>query len=545
MNNEQTFGKGHPRAEIIDGQQRLTTLQIFLCALKRYAKEIDNKFVCQITKDLTVNPVYEGFNEEECLKIWPTNSDREQFKKIVDNENSNGVMGKAYDFFYDKIKDFSSENNHQQDKLSAITEVIRNFLKLVKIELENEDDPQIIFETLNARGKPLLASDLIKNYIFMKIFKKGGNADKLYEQYWQEFDSRPDNKKTSSTGFWYVEERQGRLTRPRIDLFMFHYLTMKTSEQQTKSPIKVEHLYKEFKTWYEAHYKEKTEDFLKDLSKYRDYYITLIEPKNETRLDQFAKRLKALDTATLYPVLLYLMDLPKDILPTKEMDEIATHLESWLVRRDLCRDTTAQNYNRFFVGLLNKLKKIEESGQNPSQCILEELAQSTSNTTKWPNDEDFREVWMNRAVYNKNYERCLMILKALNLYLHTDKSEKVNWDETKISIEHLLPQKADGKLYPYSQNSSLKKEEENQEEFRSHIIHTIGNLTLLTQSLNPSISNGPFCKKAKEISKNSDLRINSEFRDENTSKSWDEESIEKRGERLFKSALEIWPRPEC
>ena len=530
LNLKQTFERGHPQAEIIDGQQRLTTLQIFLCALKNVAKKEEIQYVIDQTTQLTENTTHAGQEPEQRFKIWPTNADRKQFKEIINNEASEGAMQDAYNFFNGEIESFISSPDNKEKNLMAIIEVMRRFLKLIKVELENEDDPQIIFETLNARGQPLLASDLIKNYTFMRIFKENKlAADGLYQKYWEEFDKNPD---------WNKEETQGRLTRHRIDLFMFHYLTMKTSSKKHSSkPIKVEHLYQEFKEWYEKDYKENPEGFLKDLEKYRNYYIKLIKPEGQTRFDQFAKRLKELDTATLYPVLLYLMDLLSEgILISRQLDQIAIYLESWLVRRVFTPGASAANYNRFFINLLNELK---ENPQNSEQCVLKELQKTTANTGKWPTDVEFKDSWWNEPIYYRSKNRCLMFLDALNEELYTDKAEKISLDRSGISIEHLLPQKARQDLYPYH-STSLKREGENEKDFRERIIHTIGNLTLLTQKLNSSISNGAFDEKMKEIAEHSILPLNKKL---NGKKLWDEESIKNRGEQLFENALKIWPRP--
>ncbi len=135
-----------------------------------------------------------------------------------------------------------------------------------------------------------------------------------------------------------------------------------------------------------------------------------------------------------------------------------------------------------------------------------------------------------------------MLLKALNRKSYTSRSEQINWNGSDISVEHLLPQKSDIGLYPYSKTATLKREDETLDLFRKRLIDTVGNLTLITQPLNSAISNGAFPMKAKAIAEGSDLRINAEFRN-NPQELWDEESIIVRGDRLFKLALDIWPYP--
>ena len=111
---------------------------------------------------------------------------------------------------------------------------LKSALQVVVIDLDRDDDPQVIFETLNARGEPLLPADLLRNFIFLRAARKKENPEKLYNEYWREFDDE----------FWRVEVRQGRLQRARSDLFMQHFLASRLTED-----IPIKHLYVEYKWW--------------------------------------------------------------------------------------------------------------------------------------------------------------------------------------------------------------------------------------------------------------------------------------------------------
>src|SRR5690606_7097009 len=132
---------------------------------------------------------------------------------------------------------FAEESEMARSRIEALMNALRRHLEIVVIELERGDDPQIIFETLNARGVPLLPSDLIRNFAFLEASRGGEGTDRLFTQYWLMFDDYD----RGPAQFWKSVERQGRLSRPRIDLFMFPYLTSKVVQE-----VKITHLFQEF-----------------------------------------------------------------------------------------------------------------------------------------------------------------------------------------------------------------------------------------------------------------------------------------------------------
>jgi len=547
-------GRSIAKADVIDGQQRLTTLQLCIAALRDCARDIDPKVENQAAR-WTANPDREGSEEE--LKVWPTNADRDVFRSVMHAGSPAAVkslfrpdaggaeqtlprMAEAYLYFADAILQFANEiptPEGKADRIHAVVQAMRTSLLFVVIELEPGDDPQVIFETLNARGQPLLPSDLVRNYVFLKATGKADKSnDALYENYWKPFDDLREEQPDASgeDRFWHIQERQGRLSRPRIDLFLFHYLTLHTERE-----LNISQLFKEFREWHEKG-DSSVELLLADLKTQSAQFKKLLAPEASDRLAVFARRLKALDTSTVYPLLLFLMAQPKEVLPSDHLERAIIDLESFLVRRLVCGLTT-KNYNKFFLGLLTKAKKAAIERTSVADAIRDELLRSEEKSAVWPSDDEFRKAWLSEPIYLKSrIERAAMVLRAIEEVSYTRRNEGVALPAA-LSIEHLLPQKYSLADYGYADPMPLR-DDETIERCRRRMLHTIGNLTLLTQSLNAAVSNGPFNAKSKAIATDSDLRLNAWLRI-GEHKHWSESDIIERGSRLFERGLALWPRP--
>jgi uncharacterized protein with ParB-like and HNH nuclease domain len=542
-------GRSVARADVIDGQQRLTTLQLFMAALRDVAKahHADPDDIDTFTRH-TENPIRDK-TSEEVFKVWPTNSDRRAFGLTMRSGSLREVLERfgpkadlpripaAYAFFYDAITDYVTEvasADGRKDRIFALRRALQGSLQLVVIELEPGDDPQMIFETLNARGQPLLPSDLIRNFVFMRAaYKSEKESELLYATYWAQFDEALHDDGRNEKRFWHQDERQGRLVRPRIDLFVNHYLTMKTERD-----IRIGHLFEDFRSWWQGEDSD-VATFLADLRRYATLYRDISLPTGSDRMSILTARLSALDTSTVHPLLLYLAGLDDAALPQKGRNQIAEDLESYLVRRFVA-GMTPKNYNRFFLALLTKAKHAIAHGDDLAETIRAELLRSVELTSIWPDDAAFRRGWLANPVYvGSRSDRSAMLLNALNAAMITTKNEKVVL--MGLTVEHLLPQNGRIEDYPYA---PMPKDEEDvsPEARRKRLLHTVGNLTLLTGPLNSSISNGPFSAKRTAIVDESDLRLNAWMRTDART-TWGETDILQRGADLFERAAMIWPVP--
>lgn len=548
LNQIKVYGKQIPAWEIIDGQQRMTTLQVFLAAFRDIVREHGNQDMGKDIEKLTYN---DGTREDEyeVFKVWPSNFDRIAFEAVMRAGSTAELEKKyppvfkrkklqprpplveAYLYFQEAIRKFINDDAGAVDeRLNAMLETISRHVEIIEIALETGDDPQVIFETLNGRGVPLLASDLIRNFVFLRATRMKESPDALYEKYWRLLDEKAD--KTSNLPFWKVEERQGRLLRTRLDLFLHHYLTY-----QRETEINIGRLFHEFKLWWEAQDKvdgaEKptVDQRLSELRRHSDVFETFFVQPESGRLALFAKRLRALDTSTIYPLLLYLCVDGRKKIADADFPTILGLLESFLVRRAVCASDT-RNYNRFFLASLVAMRKA------PSIDVgfVINLLNSDAQTTKWPGNDEFENAWLHKPIYSRTGHRAAMILEAIDLEMVTSKQEKIHLGES-LTVEHVLPQSWK-EHWPLG--AQTETEEETAEDRRNRLLNTLGNLTLLTQALNTSVSNGPYANKRAEIAAQSSLRLNTYFQ---TAGTWDEDAILHRGAELFKYAVKIWPAP--
>ncbi|WP_420416098.1 DUF262 domain-containing protein [Pacificispira sp.] len=552
---------------VIDGQQRLTTLQVFLAAVRDIALQRDYVAVSTDIEQYQFNrnPELMDDADVEIYKVWPTRFDRALFSTIIGSRSRSVIrreysdyfpIGKdrlkkvgyippllgAYIYFYDQLEAFIdsgepgdelSTDLEPEDMLDAIYRAFLEDFRIVEIQLEEGDDAQVIFETLNDRGTPLLASDLIRNFIFYRAEASDENAVKLYDKHWSIYEGR----------FWSEEEKQGRMKRSRIEFFMQHFLSSRTAHETNLTK-----LFQEYKTFIQhSNPYASIEDELIDLNTYSPIYSMLVHPEGDTFFAKFAKDLGRWDLTTVFPLVLQIMATP-DLLDA-EKERCLDILLSYIVRRAVCRKTT-KNYNNLF---LQGVRHLNQNGVGAEQ-LQEFFASFKSETNVWPTDDEFKQAWLSEPIYEHMLgPRLQYILREIESAERTSLSEDVevkSW----LTIEHVMPQSwlnswplADGRtvtteMHWAARNDVLPTSGSTNEKIRNRdrLINTIGNLTLLTRQLNSSVSNGPFDAKRKEIVEQSALAMNRYF---NHVPDWDEERIVTRGEHLFKHALNTWQRP--
>ena len=391
-------------------------------------------------------------------------------------------------------------------------------MRMVVIDLDKEDDAQLIFETLNARGTPLLPSDLVKNFIFHKADIEGEKIEPLYEKYWKSFDAE--------TKFWRQEIGPGHAKRARIDLYLQHYLALCTRDEVPSAQI-----YATFRDTANKTPQVTAKQHLSNLRRYADIYQSFSQLDRDNQVGIFFYRLDIIGITTLYPFLLALFE--NYGTGNEEVEMVLKDLESYLVRRMICQLST-RAYNRTFLDLLTVFSDSQDSIAKKVRSFLREL---DSESNRWPRDIEFKQSWMDRPIYNLlQRQRVRMVLEALEQQMFTDFTERLKLKDS-LTIEHIMPQEW-AKYWPLP----LGVLPDETEVTRNRLIHTFGNLTLLTKALNPSVSNSAWGTKKGAIQVHSALTMNRKLIQ---CEEWNENDIEKRGNTLFALAQVIWPAPSA
>lgn len=510
-----------PAREIIDGQQRLTTLQIAMAAARDLLTEWNSEFYSQRLRALTAN--HTKLDDQERYKVWPTNRDREEFRammKIGAGEekllpHGQSRLADAYRFFREStIKWFEQGTEEQRDDLAeALTTAFTQDLLLVVIDLDQDDDGQLIFETLNALGTPLLPSDLVKNLLFHESEKAGLNSERLYEQFWSEFDQ---NDK-----YWREELRVGRLKRPRLDVFLQHYLTLKWGKF-----IMVEGSFRAYRDLILEEKFNSVEEAFCDFRQFADLYKSFDNSVPGSVEERFFKRFWILDTQAVVPILLelfYRHPLAADRKPFLE------DIESYFFRRMICQ-LTAQSTNLMVIELLVH----QERNGWTHQAMREYFISRAGDRTRWPSDEDLKRAVVTRPIYARVQQwRVVQLLKFYEDSLHNEMTDPVTYNG-ELTLEHVMPRSWESN-WPLIAEDPIEAKAQ-----RIQKIDTLGNLTLVTGKLNTSLSNSAWDKKRDTLRKHAILRMNHEVIEHET---WSDESILARGEKLYEVFRTLWPRP--
>lgn len=511
---------------VIDGQQRLTTLQLLLAALGAVAAENRPEQVAEVRK-LLLN---EGKHATGDLrfKILPGEHDRLAFKGVLEGNGTaptgkEGIPG-AYEYFKEAIGEWVEAAESEERRtlmLDALQESCEGLLQVVSIRLDGSADAQVIFETLNSRGADLTSLDLAKNAIFRLAEKEMTKAEvaELRATYWQPALGDAD--------YWLETVRQGRYTNERADLFLMHWLTMKLGK-----PARVQHLFADFRKGILKEDPPPTpRGLVIELSDDAKTFRSFDEFDDSSDEGRFFRRLRMLDTTTLLPVALLLFRDPD--LPPNRRRRALRALESWLIRRMLLGATSA-HYNRLLASLLETLN-MQSSLATADAVVIASLRDYSNPTDAWPTDEQVLDQLRTHPLYGWiSHKRIRLLLEACELqFAGSSKSEQLPFPE-KLSIEHAMPRNwpKNWPLLPGSDDEAIAA--------RNVRINRLGNLTLVTSGLNSSLSDSPWSVKRVGLAEHSQLLVNQRLCAKET---WDDAAINARGEELAALIVTTWPGP--
>jgi uncharacterized protein with ParB-like and HNH nuclease domain len=516
---------------VIDGQQRITTLQLLLLGTSRALLELNDLSNASKVIEKMI------FNDEVLhpgdyrYRLIPRRPDLDIWKSLMHggNPDDEHLYSQALDFFSHQAVESIKANEFSS---SSLVDAIKSKLSIVVIELDNHDDSQLIFEVLNGRQTPLTAADLLKNLIFMKIQDSSSvDVQELYKENWAHLDEKWWNKKVG----------KGHAQQGRRDQMLTAWLSVRKN-----SEVAFVRLYSEARSFLNesTNVIETVRDIKQFSELYREIYAA-IETETVWQLlprDVLAhKRLLGdFQLTTALPVLLYLKSLQnrdhEDYLKSLVI------IESYIIRRAILRWQT-RGYGALFTKILDHL--VKSDGASKLSDIIWDAIQSQESYT-WPSDEVIKEVFDGTPVYGSNLlgtQRVRMVLSAIDHQItQATKGILFNTNFDQLTIEHLMPQSWQG-AWPLESGAD---EYELKKQSRDKILQSFGNLTLLTAELNSSVSNGSWDEKrfGKDgqpgIQGQTKLQITEQVMGFDT---WNEETILGRGRQLGLVFLEIWPTP--
>ena len=526
---------------VIDGQQRLTTLQLLFDAIHEEIGKLGFEDIARRLVDLVENSAHQRRSPEDQFKVWPTNRDRDAFAEVMSTphpnyailEHKGSKIVKAHAYFAHQAHMWlTADSEGAIQRASALVDAVATRLQIVSIDLKADEDAQEIFETLNARGTPLSAADLIKNLVFQRLDATPEEAEKAYHAYWEQFE----------TEFWETEISSGRVLWSRSSLFLTQWLT-----SQTQQDIPAREVFTSFK----RHLDDRVSDVIDLLTHLRacaDIYQGHIEAaaKKHEPLDpvqMFVYRIGEMQSEIMRPVLIWLTDPQLPQIPRDELQMTISALESWLVRRTLVREKSA-GQNRFVIDLLGQMA--HGSREDVGTRTVNFLADQTADTAYWPDDETVRNSLADMQIYRRiSRGRLRMILEAIEDHKrgfgpgHRTAKGEQPVVRTQCTIEHVMPQRW-GQHWPLGPDEAASE--------RDATVQTLGNLTLVSESLNPSLSNAAWDGdkgKRKALNRYSSIKLTSDIitRADNSGEGWTEDLIQERTESLVDDILAIWPVP--
>ncbi|MBL3664753.1 DUF262 domain-containing protein [Streptomyces sp. M2CJ-2] len=494
---------GVQRWLVVDGQQRLTTLMLAFTALRDHLKKTDDpRGADRVHRRILVNEFHEGLDH---YRLLPTQADREAYTACVQSRAEAGGsdnIGAAYRFFLGELAE-GRETADDDRWIATVETVLMDLLSIVEITAESGDNVYRIFESINNTGVGLSQSDLLRNYVFMLLPRRG---ERVYQELWLPMQQSLGPKNLELL-VW-------------LDLVVRGHYKTKQSEIYREQQKRLQPLTGD---------EDALQREIAQLAERGRRFLRIIEPRREQSpaLRAVLERLAAWGGQTHYPLALHLLDLVAGGSTTPaDAAEALRYVESYLVRRLICQTPTT-GLNRIFMEAPKEL----ETDRPAAEAVRRFLS---GRRRRWPSDEELREAIRSKPFYwsGRPPQRSHILRRLEESYGST---EPVDFDKASLSVEHVLPQRPAASWFDLLSDET----EPNQtpQELHDLLVHTLGNLTLTGD--NAKLSNSPFERK-QQILDSSALRMNQEIAAE---KRWGKAEILARADRLTERAVQLWPGP--
>lgn len=511
---------------LIDGQQRLVTLQLMLTAVEEVFDSYAHTAAKRVGRLVRNSEEYVGDDQELVLKIQTTAADTADFAAAMsrhfgeDVKADSHAIRRARRYFADEIgKWIDDGTTGPGERIRALERALQYHVKMVVIELADSDDENLIFETLNARGTPLTDWDLTKNFIINSAELVGIDINELQRETLSEFDDE----------YWFEETRAVGAPRARVDLLLNYWMIMRTREPVEVKPRVTFRAVEE----YVKAGGESISQVALDLNWIGTLYRELDERSDDSRFGAFLKRWRTMQFRVLTPLLLrVLAEEPSEA----ELTGCLTHLESYLVRRLICKMPTRGYYDL----ALAALRRVDEDSRAPMSEVLGSfLMEQEAERTRWPSDDEIRAALLDNQLYGgmpKN--RLRLILEGIEMSMRSRMSDAGPLVGA-LSVERFMPA---GWRANWGGPEMEYDDERDAAAERDRLIQTAGNLTLVTKQLNSSMSNAGLKDKRDALQAHSTLFLNKDLSQHST-EGWDEQAIRERGLRMAAAVVDYWPKP--
>ena len=493
---------------IIDGQQRITTVSLLLLAMRNILQE--GKLIAE-DKQL-IDKIYKKYLVDEYdttarrIKLKTVSKDSDAYERLFDDDPNEYIQGSRvtnnYLYFYDRIL-------KEELLIDDLYEAIRK-LEVIRITVDAEDDPQLIFESLNSTGVDLTEGDKIRNYVLMG--QSPENQEAYYKKYWTGIELCTGNDNSNNNG---------------VSLFVRDYLSMK--QQATPSMDKI---YTTFKS-YAGECGLSMEELLKELLEYARLYevLTKAQFKDEV-VNSSIYRLNYLEITVSRPFFLQILSLHKQgLLTNKDLRDIFLIIENYLFRRNIC-DVPTNALNKIFLTLNREIHRYDGTYDNYVEKMKFALT-AKRESGRFPDDREFSTALSEKQVYlMRGHFKNYLFERFENFGTDEVKDVFTRIENGKYTIEHIMPQTL---TPPWKEALG-----EDWEEIYNVWLHRLANLTLT--AYNSSYSNNTFIDKrdAENGFKNSGIRMNQIIAQKDK---WTLAELEERDAYMVSKALVIWGYP--
>lgn len=534
---------------VVDGQQRLTTLQILIAAARSAFNEHGLTQCVAVLTDPLVNPPAVVREQPDKYKIEHKSSDYKGFSSIVEAGLAGSVvpdeeklrLHECFDYFRAAVTDWfiGVPEDAREDHALVLTQAILDRLQVVDIRLDGQENSHAIFEALNARGEPLTEWEKTKNYLLsIAVRNDDPDGDRTYTEHLEQYDIDP---------YWDQTVSGTRFRGKRIDLFLSFFAQIELPKRRQEvsgdsglHTLPRERLYREFRYIGEHVYRRHDEELrglLRRLNRYATIFRQIDRMDSET-FSEYARlvmhRRDRLTLSSLIPVFMVLVDR---LGYGEGLDQALGIVDSYLMRRVALKAT----YSGFDDVAFGYVQVVRDAPAPEDICaVLIEQLEKAPWASRWPSDDEVVLHLRKADMYNGiSGIRKQLLLRGVAAKMHEERQQHLAMPfqpKEALTIEHVAPQ--NWKRH-WKDDLGFGDSDEDRQRL-NQLVHRIGNLTLVTRELNSKISDRPWDHKANLL-RADNLEMNRRLLDDMEGGTWNEGEIDRRSQIVADYVNEIWP----